>query len=131
MGYIDLVRPLTLLNHKNKPFIWSSDCQESFDALQQKQIASDIMAYPRDHVLYILANNASDTQISGILSQMQDGKSVISYGGRTWNKAEKNYCITDKELLAIRHFAKYFRQYLLGRHFLVRSDHQALTCLLE
>lgn len=90
------------------------------------------MAYPRDHGLYILDNNASDTQISGILSQMQDGKErVISYGGRTWNKAEKNYCITDKELLAIRHFAKYFRQYLLGRHFLVRSDHQALTCLFR
>ena len=132
MGYSDLVRPLTLLTHKNKPFIWSTECQESFDALKQKLIGSDIMAYPRDHGLYVLDTDASDTQISGILSQMQDGKEhVISYGSRTLNKAERNYCITDKELLAIRHFAEYYRQYLLGRHFLVRSNHQALTYLFR
>ena len=56
---------------------------------------------------------------------------MISYGSRTLNKAEKNYCITDKELLAIRHFTEYYRQYLLGRKFLVRSDHQALTFLFR
>ena len=56
---------------------------------------------------------------------------MISYGSRTLNKAEKNYCITDKELLAIRHFTEYYRQYLLGRHFLVLSDHQALTYLFK
>ena len=63
---------------------------------------------------------------------MQGGvERVISYGSRTLNKAEKNYCITDKELLAIRHFIEYYRQYLLGRHFTVRSDHQALTFLFK
>ena len=90
------------------------------------------MAYPKDQGLYILDTDASDTQISGVLSQVQDGKErVISYGSRVLNKAERNYCITDKELLAIRHFAEYYRQYLLGRHFLVRSDHQALTYLFK
>ena len=88
------------------------------------------MAYPLNDGLLILDTDASDTQISGILSQIQGGhERVISYGSRTLNKAEKNYCITDKELFAIRHFSEYYRQYLLGRKFLVRSDHQALTYL--
>ena len=90
------------------------------------------MAYPRDHGLYILDTDASDTHTSGILGQMQDGKErVISYESRTLNKAERNYCITDKVLLAIKHFAEYYRQYLLGRHFLVRSDHQPITYLFR
>jgi hypothetical protein len=41
----------------------------------------------------------------------------------------EDYCVTDKELLALRHFVEYYRQYLLGRKFLVRTDHQALVWL--
>jgi len=40
-------------------------------------------------------------------------------------KNELNYCVTRKELLAIVHFAKHFRQYLLGRQFVIRTDHAA------
>jgi hypothetical protein len=56
---------------------------------------------------------------------------VISYGSRTLNKAERNYCTTDKELLAVRYFIEYYRQYLLGRKFCVRTDHQALIWLFS
>ena len=86
------------------------------------------MAYPKDTGQYILDTDASDGQIAGIMSQIQDGcERVISYGSRTLGRAEKNYCITDKELLAIRHFVEHYQQYLLGRTFVVRSDHQAMV----
>ena len=131
-GYSDLVRPLTLLTHKDQQFIWTPECQKAFDELKEKLTSSELMAYPRNEGLYVLDTDASDTQIAAVLSQMQDGKErVISYGSRTLNKAERNYCITDKELLGVRHFTEYYRQYLLGRKFLVRSDHQALTFLFK
>ena len=131
-GYSDLVRPLTLLTHKDQQFIWTPKCQKAFDDLKEKLTSSELMAYPRNEGLYILDTDASDTQIAAVLSQMQDGKEcVISYGSRTLNKVERNYCITDKELLGVRHFTEYYRQYLLGRKFLVRSDHQALTFLFK
>ena len=131
-NYSDLVRPMTLLTHKNTPFVWSEACMKAFETLKQKLMGSEIMAYPRNEGQYILDTDASDTQISGILSQVQDGRErVISYGSRSLNKAERNYCITDKELLAIRHFVEYYRQYLLGRRFLVRSDHNALVFLFR
>ena len=131
-GYSDLVRPLTLLTHKNAPFVWTQECQESFEALKEKLVSSEIMAYPQDIGLFILDTDASDTQVAGILSQIQgDRERVISYGSRSLNKAERNYCITDKELLAIRHFTEYYRQYLLGRKFLIRSDHNSLTYLFR
>jgi len=40
-----------------------------------------------------------------------------------------NYCVTHKELLAFVHYTRYFRQYLLGRQFTIRTDHAALTWL--
>ena len=89
------------------------------------------MAYLRDYGLFILDTDTSDREISGILSQMKDGKErVISFGSRTLNENERNYCITDKELLGIRHFAAYYRHYLLGRFFLCEATIKpSPTCL--
>ena len=50
---------------------------------------------------------------------------------RALNRAETNYCTTDKELLAARYFIEYCRQYLLGKKFIVRSDHQSLVWLFK
>ncbi len=54
---------------------------------------------------------------------------MVAYGSRTLNRAERNYCVTDRELLAVRVFIEYYKHYLLGRHSTVRSDHQALRWL--
>jgi len=51
------------------------------------------------------------------------------YASRSLDRREQNYCVTRRELLAVVHFLKYFKQYLLGRHFTVRTDHAALTWL--
>ena len=80
------------------------------------------MACPQDEGEFILDTDASDVGMSAVLSQIQEGQErVISYGSRTLNKAERNYCVTDKELLSIRHFVEYYKQYLLGRTFCVRT----------
>ena len=67
-----------------------------------------------------------------MLSQIQNGQEkVIAYGSRPLSKSESNFCVTDKELLAIRYYVEYFRHYLLGRKFTVRSDHKALHWLFS
>jgi len=43
--------------------------------------------------------------------------------------AERCYCITRKELLGVVYSLKKFRQHLLGREIVVRTDHAALTFL--
>jgi len=44
-------------------------------------------------------------------------------------KSELHYETTRKELLAVIFGLKQFRQYLLGRHFVIRTDHAALSWL--
>jgi len=79
---------------------------------------------------YILDTDASDTAIGAVLSVRQDGNErVIAYASRRLDRRKINYCVTRKELLAVMHFMRYFRQYLLGRQFRVRTDHAALTWL--
>ena len=68
--------------------------------------------------------------MGAILQQEQEGlPRVIGYASRIFNTCEKKYCITRKELAAIIFGLRQYRKYLLGRQFIVCSDHAALTYL--
>ena len=79
----------------------------------------------------MLDTDASDVGIGGVLSQKKaDGSEcVIGYASRVLSKPERRYCVTRKELLAAVSFIKHFRPYLLGKQFILRTDHCSLTWL--
>jgi hypothetical protein len=65
-----------------------------------------------------------------VLSQIQDGhERLIAYASQRLTKGERRYCVTRKELLAVVFFTKYSKHYLLGRKFLIRTDHSSLRWL--
>ena len=67
-----------------------------------------------------------------VLSQdFDDGEKVIAYGSKSLSNSEKHYCVTRKELLAVVYFVKYFRHYLYGKKFKIRTDHSALKWLFN
>ena len=45
--------------------------------------------------------------------------------------AQKKYGIKDKELLAVIKSVEHFRRYLLGKEFILKTDHKALLYLTE
>ena len=129
-GFADVAAPLNSLMAKNKPFIWTEQQNEAFDQLKERLTTAPILAMPRDGGLFYLDTDASDCGLGAVLSQIQDNSErVIAYASRTLNNAEKNYCVTRKELLAVVYGLKQFRQFLLGRHFIIRTDHSALQWL--
>ena len=91
------------------------------------------MGYPlNERGDFILDMDASDIGSGGIIHLVQgEQEKVIAYASRSLNQAEKNFCITEKELLAVRFFIEYYRQYLLVRPFRVRTDHQTLIWLFR
>jgi len=125
-----IAAPLYALTQKGAEFCWTSECQEAFDELKQRLTSEPILALPTDDRTYVLDTDASDFGLGAILSQDQNGQEkVIAYASRTLGKSEQKYETTRKELLAIVTGLKQFRQYLLGRHFVIRTDHAALTWL--
>lgn len=98
--------------------------------MKTKLTSQPILALPKDEGMYILETDASDFALESVLSQVQDGtERVIAFGSRTLNQSELKYETTRKELLAIVNGLKQFRQYLLGRHFVIRTDHAELSWL--
>ncbi|MES9880251.1 MAG: RNase H-like domain-containing protein [Sedimenticola sp.] len=129
-NFAEIAAPLHKLLLKSEPFVWSESCRTAFSSLKEKLTTAPILAYPDISAEFILDTDASNESIGAVLSQVQDGmERVVSYGSRSLTKAERNYAVTRKELLAIVYFVKQFRPYLLGRQFRVRTDHGALSWL--
>ena len=129
-GYAHIAGPLNRLLKKDQAFDWTEDCQEPFDELKRAMTSPLVLALPNDTDTFVLDTDAAEGSIEAVLSQLQDREErVVAYAGRTLNRHEINYCITRKELLAIVHFTKLFRQYLFGRKFMIRTDHAALSWL--
>jgi len=74
----------------------------AFKELKKRLITSPILSFPTSDGQFILDTDASNHGIGAVLSQVQGGtEKVIAYFSRVLNKAEKNYCVTRRELLAI------------------------------
>ncbi len=126
--FADIARPLIKLTEKNARFMWGEEQETSFMLLKQKLTQSPVLAYPDPDITFILDTDASNFGIGAVLSQVQGGtERVIAYGSKSLSKSERRYCTTRREMLAIVYFTKYFKHYLLGRRFLLRSDHAALA----
>ncbi|UYV69000.1 K02A2.6-like, partial [Cordylochernes scorpioides] len=91
-----------------------------------------VLVYPQPGMRFVLDTDASNSGIGAVLSQVQDGEErVIEYYSKILTKPERNYCATRRELLAIVRSVEHFHRYLYGQDFLVRTDHAALTWLLQ
>jgi len=125
-----IASPLYGLMKKGAEFEWTNECQEAFGELKHRLVTGPILALPDNEGSFILDTEASNTGMGAVLSQQQSGvEQVIAYASRTMTNAEKKYETTRKELLAVVYGLKQFRQYLCGRHFIIRTDHAALSWL--
>jgi transposase InsO family protein len=129
-GFAQIAKPLTQLTRKDEKFEWNCQCQNAFDELKHKLSTTPVLAYPDFELPFILTTDASKIAVAAVLSQVQEGiERPIAYASRQLNKAEQAYSASESELLAVVWATKYFRCYLYGRKFLVRTDHSALTFL--
>ncbi len=118
--FSEVAAPLHALTGKNTRFHWTEECEVAFRVLKEKLTTHPVVAMPDDVGEYVLDTDASNLAIGAVLSQVQEGQEkVIAYASRTLNAAERNYCVTRKELLAVIYFTKHFKHYLLGQEFLV------------
>ena len=131
-NYADKAKPLHKLTEKNTQFMWSEDCQESFNMLKSALTQAPVLAYPSQNDHFVLDTDASNYGMGAVLSQKQDNsEKVVCYFSKSFSGPERKYCVTRRELLAIVMSIKHFHHYLYGRRFTVRTDHGALRWILN
>jgi hypothetical protein len=126
-----VARPLSNLLAKETPFVFDESCQKAFDFLKTAVTCAPILQPPIWTTPFEIMTDASDYAVGAVLGQKIDRKPfVIYYASKTLDEAQRNYTVTEKELLAVVFALEKFRAYLLGSHVIVYTDHSALRHLL-
>jgi len=129
-NFATIAKPLHELTRKGIVFEWGTSQEAAFQELKQRLTSAPILVAPCDEGRYTLDTDASEAALGAVLQQEQDGQlKVIAYASRALSHTERRYCITRKELLGVVFGLKRFQQHLLGRSFIIRIDHAALTFL--
>jgi len=116
----------------NLTFEWTPECETAFQQLKYAPTSAPILVAPCDEGQYVLDTDSSDTTLGAVLQQEQNGKlHVVGYASQTLSPAEARYCITHRELLGVVFGLKKYRQHLLGRPIIVRTENAALTYLMK
>ncbi|KAL2223600.1 UNVERIFIED_CONTAM: Retrovirus-related Pol polyprotein from transposon [Sesamum indicum] len=123
-GYSEIARPLTDLLKKTETWNWTPQCQVAFDNLKKAIVTDPVLALPDMSKPFVVETDASDFALGGVL--MQDGHPV-AFESRKLKDVERRYSVHEKELLAVVHCLRLWRHYLLGSHFVVRTDNTAVS----
>ena len=129
-NFAKITGPLHHLSEKGKIWLWTEECDQAFHTLKHQLVSAPILKFPNFSHDFILDIDASGNGLGAVLSQEVDGdERVIAYGSRAMTKAERRYCVTRRELLALVWGVRHFRPYHYGRKFTARTDHNSLKWL--
>ena len=123
---------LTWKKKDKSPTEWTSQHDKAFENVKDILVNAPVLAFPHPDDTFILDTDASNSAIGAVLSQIQSGEEkVICYSSFSLTPAQRKYCTTRKELLAVVRFAEQYKHYLLGGHFYVQTDHSSLAWLMR
>jgi hypothetical protein len=128
--YSKITIPLTRLTRKGIPWAWTDNCQQAFEHLKKAFTSAPVLTHWNPDAPIIVETDASDYALAAILSTFVDGDiHPIAFHSRTFNSAELNYDVHDKELLAIFEAFQKWRHYLEGtlEPVEVITDHKNLV----
>lgn len=123
------LHPLHKLLGKDVIWQWDSKCEAAFNEAKRALLGDRVLAHYEEGRPLVLAVDSSAYGLGAVLAHRYPGgdERPVSYVSRSLNDAEKNYSQLDKEALAIYFGITKHHQYLFGRQFLLRTDHQPLS----
>ncbi|XP_011000836.1 PREDICTED: uncharacterized protein LOC105108282 [Populus euphratica] len=109
-------------------FWWTTESQEAFVKLKTTLVTPLVLRLPDFQKPFVVECDASGTGLGAILSQNDQPIAFFSEALKGSARALSTY---DKEMLAVVKAVRKWRPYLLGKPFVIKTDHQSLKYLLE
>ena len=104
----------------------------AFEELKQRLISAPILAHPNWELPFYVQTDACHYGVSAILAQRLNKREVvIAYHSKTLTESQKKWGMPDKEAYAAVWACEKLRPYLLGREFVIQTDHEALKAAFE
>jgi len=101
--------------------------------LKVKLTSAPVLAYPSFDKPFTVETNACIDEMGAVLQQKQDDSKLHpgAFISRSLTPAERNYGITELEVLAVVWALTRFHSYLYGQSVTVITDHAAVRAVLE
>ena len=140
-GLQQLAWPLNKLRSGGMKWQWQEEQKEAFRKLKNAVEHTQVLALPDPRKRFVLATDASDYAIGGVLMQPSREEKMeldeptsaklkpIQFLSKTLGVSQRNWTIAEKELWAIIWCINRWREHLLGNRFVVLTDHKNLELL--
>jgi len=129
-GFSRKARPLYKLTRKDKKWEWGKKEDEAFNEIRTHLTSAPTLIHFDPQQPITIETDASDYVTAGILSQPGKNSELhpVAYRSKTMTKAECNYDVHDKELLAIVKALEDWRRYVSNtkQRITILTDHQNL-----
>ena len=123
---------LRTLLHKNKNWEWNATHHEEWLNLKTMVTKSPVLVHYDPNKPTKISADASRHALGAVLLQLEENDwKPVAYASRSLSVAEQKYAQIELELLAICFACNKFSQFLLGKRFLVESDHKPLISLFN
>ena len=113
---------------------WQSEQRAAFNETKKLMAAAPILAHYEPAKPLVITTDASSTGMGAVLSHPHPQGGMdrpIAFASRSFSSAERNYSQLDKEARAVLFGVTKFHQFVYGRPFVVKTDHQPLLGLLS
>ena len=124
--FADKTVHLTNLLQKEARWEWTSECEEEFQNLKKDLQSYPVLQSPDPADDFILTTDASGSGWGAALSQ---SAGTVAFASGKWTPTERNWSVTERELGAVVKASSKFHHYLVGKPFLLRTDHEAIKYL--
>ena len=123
-----IAAPLIELLKKGVPFEWNDSVNDSFELLKEKLSSAPVLALPKFDQPFEVDCDASGIGIGAVLSQ---GKRPVAFFSEKLSNARRKWTTYEKEFYAIYRALKTWEHYLIGKEFVLFSDHKSLKFLSD
>lgn len=136
-GFSALIAPLTghmrgKTKRSTENILWNEEILESFSRYKNLIAKVTQRAHPGPSLTFIVTTDASNSAIeANILQELDDKRLMIHTASKVLDTTQTNYSVTGKELLVAVKSIEHFKYYLLGKRFILETDHHALKYLQQ
>jgi hypothetical protein len=130
-NFSSIALTLSELTKGNVKFEWNSKCEESFRKLKEIITSDRVLALPDYDKDFVVTCDASGYAVGASLQQEDERKRLrpVAFFSKKLSEAEKMWAVHEQELLSIVLALNEWCHYLIGRKFVVVTDHQSLIYL--
>ncbi|GBG70309.1 hypothetical protein CBR_g6436 [Chara braunii] len=126
-NYSIVAAPLTDLTRLDTLWEWTDECEAAFRHLKHALMHYEVLKLPDPDKPFIVTTDASQYGIGAVLAQQEGPKlRPVEYVSKKMPSQKLAKSTYEKELYAVYKALTHWRHYLLGRFFILRTDHQIL-----